>query len=164
VAIVLHHTIIRSRNRERSAAFFADLLGLEVGDPTGPFVPVEVNEHLTFDFDDRFEFDAGHYAFHVDDATFDALLSRIVGSDIEYGSGPGRWMDREINHLGGGRGVYVRDPDGHRYELFTAVPTFSAEGLMLNGHSPNGHSPNGDGSADVTSDDATEATADPVVG
>lgn len=41
---------------------------------------------------------------------------------IEYGSGPMNGWDRRINHLGGGRGVYVRDPDGHSYELFTAVP------------------------------------------
>jgi len=27
-----------------------------------------------------------------------------------------------INHLGGGRGVHVRDPDGIAYEFFTAVP------------------------------------------
>ncbi len=141
MTIVLHHTIIRSRSKQRSAAFFADLLGLEMGDPTGPFIPVRVNEDLTFDFDDRFGVLRGHYAFHVDDSTFDAVLVRIAGSDIEYGSGPGRWMDREINNLGGGRGVYVRDPDGHSYELFTLVPTFSSEGLMPNGHAPDGHSP-----------------------
>ncbi|MFI7705835.1 hypothetical protein [Nonomuraea sp. NPDC049480] len=38
------------------------------------------------------------------------------------GSGPMKGWDREINHLGGGRGVYVRDPNGHSYELFTVVP------------------------------------------
>jgi hypothetical protein len=104
VAIVLHHTIIRSRNRQRSAAFAADLLRTRGQRRSAPFVPVQVNRHLTFDFDDRFEVDMGHYAFRVDGATFGAMLSRIVGSDIEYGSGPGRWMDREINHLGGGQG------------------------------------------------------------
>jgi catechol 2,3-dioxygenase-like lactoylglutathione lyase family enzyme len=31
-------------------------------------------------------------------------------------------VDYQINHLGGGRGVYVRDPDGIAYELFTAIP------------------------------------------
>ena len=140
MAIVLHHSIIRSRDKQRSAAFLAELLGLEVGDPAGPFVPVRINDDLTFDFDDRFELEVGHHAFHVDDETFDAALEMVRGSDIAYGSGPGRWMDREINELGGGRGVYVRDPDGHSYELFTAVPTFSPEALMPNGHSPNGHS------------------------
>jgi hypothetical protein len=27
-----------------------------------------------------------------------------------------------MNHLGGGRGVYILDPDGIAYEFFTAVP------------------------------------------
>ena len=30
--------------------------------------------------------------------------------------------DKQTNTLGGGRGVYVRDPDGIAYEFFTAVP------------------------------------------
>jgi catechol 2,3-dioxygenase-like lactoylglutathione lyase family enzyme len=33
-----------------------------------------------------------------------------------------RLTDEQINHHGGGRGVYVRDPDGIAYEFFTAVP------------------------------------------
>lgn len=30
--------------------------------------------------------------------------------------------DREVNRTGDSRGVYVREPDGHGYELFTAGP------------------------------------------
>ncbi|MDN3356306.1 hypothetical protein [Actinomadura sp. DC4] len=41
---------------------------------------------------------------------------------IAYGAGPRHGWNREIDHLGGGRGVYVRDPRGHACELFTAVP------------------------------------------
>lgn len=41
---------------------------------------------------------------------------------VEYGSGPEHGWDQQINHLAGGRGVYVHAPDGHGYELFTAVP------------------------------------------
>ena len=59
----------------------------------------------------------------MDDATFDAVLDRLDQDPaIDYGSGPEHGWDREINHLGGGRGVCVRDPDGHSYELFTAIP------------------------------------------
>jgi hypothetical protein len=42
-------------------------------------------------------------------------------SGLDWGSAP-RVTDRRINTLGGGRGVYIRDPDGIAYELFTAVP------------------------------------------
>jgi catechol 2,3-dioxygenase-like lactoylglutathione lyase family enzyme len=89
----------------------------------GPFASVRVNTDLTFDFDDRHGVQPGHYAFLVDDDTFDAVLDRLRRDGaIDYGSGPQHGWDRQINHLGGGRGVYVRDPDGHSYELFTAVP------------------------------------------
>jgi catechol 2,3-dioxygenase-like lactoylglutathione lyase family enzyme len=120
--IILNHTAIRSRDKQSGAQFLADLLGLSVGELAGPFVPVRVNESLTFDFDDRHEFYPGHYAFLVDDDTFDRVLARLQGSTIDYGSGPVHGWDRHINHLGGGRGVYVRDPDGHSYEVFTAEP------------------------------------------
>lgn len=121
MSIVLNHTIVPVGDKHRGARFLADLLGLEVGPPAGPFVPVRVNADLTFDFDDRLGARPGHYAFLVDDTTFDRALDRTRESDLEWGSAPGR-VDRQINRLGGGRGVYVRDPDGIAYELFTAVP------------------------------------------
>jgi catechol 2,3-dioxygenase-like lactoylglutathione lyase family enzyme len=122
MSIVLNHMIVPAADKRASAEVLARLLGLPVGEPAGPFVPVRVNEDLTLDFDDRHHPQPGHYAFLVDDDTFDALLAHLGDTPIDYGSGPAQGWDRRINHLGGGRGVYVRDPDGHSYELFTAVP------------------------------------------
>lgn len=123
MSIVLNHLIVPAADKTAAATFFADLLGLPVSAPSGPFVPVRVNDDLALDFDDRHQVQPGHYAFLIDDDTFDAVLGRLRESElISYGSGPGHGWDRQINHLGGGRGVYVRDPDGHSYELFTAVP------------------------------------------
>ncbi|MEU7862483.1 VOC family protein [Nonomuraea sp. NPDC049141] len=123
MSIVLNHLIVPAADKTAAATFLADLLGLPVSAPSGPFVPVRVNDDLALDFDDRHQVQPGHYAFLVDDDTFDAVLGRLRGSEsISYGSGPGHGWDRRINHLGGGRGVYVRDPNGHSYELFTAVP------------------------------------------
>ncbi|MFI9536460.1 VOC family protein [Nocardia fusca] len=120
--IVLDHTIVPVSDRVAGAMFFAELMGLAVGDPAGPFVPVRVNEDLTFDFDDRGRVEPGHYGFLVDEATFDAVLRRLAQwPAVEYGSGPGTGWDRDINHLGGGRGVYVRSPEGHSYEMFTVA-------------------------------------------
>jgi catechol 2,3-dioxygenase-like lactoylglutathione lyase family enzyme len=121
MTIVLNHTIVPVADRQRGARLLADLLGLRVGAPAGPFVPVRINDDLTFDFDDRLGARPGHYAFLVDDDTFDRALDRAQRDDLEWGSAP-RVVDRQINHLGGGRGVYVRDPDGIAYEFFTAVP------------------------------------------
>lgn len=122
MSIVLNHTIVPVADRRAGARFFAGLLGLRVHE-TGPFAAVAVNADLTFDFDDAHDVRPGHYAFLVDDATFDAALERLGRApEIPYGSGPEHGWDRRVNRLGGGRGVYVRDPDGHSYELFTAVP------------------------------------------
>lgn len=121
--VVLNHTIVSATDRRAAARFLADLLGLAAGAGTGPFTPVRVNADLTLDFDERGEVAPGHYAFLVDDATFDAALARLrADPGLTYGSGPEHGWDRDINRLAGGRGVYVRDPDGHSYELFTAVP------------------------------------------
>ena len=120
MSIVLNHTIVRARDKAQSAQFLADLLGLHVGEPVGPFVPVRLYADLTLDFDDRFEFALGHYAFVVDDSTFDTALARVAGSSIDYGSGPGL-SDRQISTRNGGRVVYARDSDGNSYELMTTA-------------------------------------------
>jgi catechol 2,3-dioxygenase-like lactoylglutathione lyase family enzyme len=123
VPVVLNHTIVRATDRNVAAGFFADLLGLDVGTPTGPFTPVRVNADLTLDFDERGPATPGHLGFLVDDDTFDALLHRLRGrQDVPFGSGPEHGWDRRTNHLAGGRGVYVGDPDGNSYEFFTAAP------------------------------------------
>jgi catechol 2,3-dioxygenase-like lactoylglutathione lyase family enzyme len=122
MTIVLNHTIVPATDKRVSASFFADLAGLSVSEPTGAFLPVHVNHDLTLDFDDRRPFSTGHYAFLVDDTTFDRLLRRLDQTGVAYGAGPEHGWNRAINHLNGGRGVYVQDPDGHSYEFFTRVP------------------------------------------
>ncbi len=84
---------------------------------------MRVNDDLTLDFDERGPVVPAHLGFLVDDHTFDALLRRLRDRpDVRFGSGLEHGWDREINHLAGGRGVYVGDRDGHSYEFFTAVP------------------------------------------
>jgi catechol 2,3-dioxygenase-like lactoylglutathione lyase family enzyme len=123
VTVVLNHLIVPAVDKVASAGFLGRLLEAVPGAAAGPFIPVRINKDLTMDFAEREVVQAGHYAFLVGDDTFDALLAYLGDNPaIDYGSGPVGGWDRRINHLGGGRGVYVRDPDGHGYELFTAVP------------------------------------------
>ena len=123
MSIVLNHTIVPATDKLAAATFFAELMGLAVSAPSGLFAPVQVNDDLTFDFDDRGRVAPSHYGFLIDDDTFDAVLGRLAEwPAVEYGSGPEHGWDRRINHLANGRGVYVHAPDGHSYELFTAVP------------------------------------------
>jgi catechol 2,3-dioxygenase-like lactoylglutathione lyase family enzyme len=119
MAITLNHTIVPAHDKEASARFFADIFGLTYEGPVGHFAPVQVNDALTLDFDNRDRFESHHYAFHVSDAEFDAMFDRIKASGIAYGSGPRSSEDGQINNRRGGRGVYFRDPNGHMLELLT---------------------------------------------
>ena len=119
MAIVLDHTIIPARDKDASARFFAEIMGLTYDGPHGHFAPVRVNESLTFDFDNRDRFESHHYAFFIGDDDFDAILGRLEAAGRPYGSGPGSPEDARINTRRGGRGFYFRDLDGHLLEVMT---------------------------------------------
>ena len=120
MTIELDHTIVPAHDKVASARFFARIFGLEYDGSLSHFAPVQVNDRLTLDFDNSTEFQHHHYAFKVSEKEFDAIFSRIQNAGISYGSGPRGLEDMQINHRGGGRGVYFRDPSGHVLELLTA--------------------------------------------
>lgn len=124
MAIILNHTVVPARDKEGSARFFADIFGLKYERLSGGyFAPVCVNETLTLDFDDDVdEFDTHHYAFHVSDPEFDAIVQRVQEAGIPFGSDPRNLENKELNSWNGGRGVYFRDPNGHILELMTRTP------------------------------------------
>jgi catechol 2,3-dioxygenase-like lactoylglutathione lyase family enzyme len=117
--IVLDHTIVPARDNEASARFFAQMFGLEYKGPNGHFAPVYVNDSLTFDFDTRDSFESHHYAFHISDEEFDAILGRVKAANRTFGSGPRTPEDGKINTRRGGRGFYFADLDGHLLEVMT---------------------------------------------
>jgi len=120
LAIELNHTVVPARDKVASAEFFARILGLSFEESTvGYFAPVRVNDSLTIDFVDSTRIDVHHYAFKVSEEDFDAMFARIQSEGVPYGSGPSSLEDMKINHRGGGRGVYFRDPNGHILELLT---------------------------------------------
>ncbi len=119
MAIVLDHTIVPARDKEASARFFAEMFGLEYKGTSGHFAPVYVNDSLTFDFDNRDTFESHHYAFHISDAEFDAILGRVKAAGRKWCSGPRSHEDGQINTRRGGRGFYFADLDGHLLEVMT---------------------------------------------
>jgi catechol 2,3-dioxygenase-like lactoylglutathione lyase family enzyme len=121
VSVELNHTIIHARDSRESAEFLAGILGLEVGAPWGPFIPVTTANGVTLDFA---AIPAGpismqHYAFLVSDAEFDAAFGRIQQAGLTYWADPHMKQPGEINHNHGGRGVYFLDPAGHGLEIIT---------------------------------------------
>jgi catechol 2,3-dioxygenase-like lactoylglutathione lyase family enzyme len=120
MAIVLDHTIVPARDKEESARFFAHIFGLRYEGTASHFAPVQVNETLTLDFDTDTEFRTLHYAFKISEEEFDGVFARVQAAGIPYGSGPFSPENMQINHHGGGRGFYFRDPSGHLLEVLTA--------------------------------------------
>ncbi|WP_424528207.1 VOC family protein [Sphaerisporangium viridialbum] len=127
MAISLNHTIVPARDKRASAGFLAGILGLPVGEPMGPFIPVRIGESLTLDFADADFATRGvtdiaphHYAFEVDEAEFDQIFDRIERAGLDYYAEPHEPKHfGEINTSRGGRAVYFDDPDGHIMEVMT---------------------------------------------
>jgi catechol 2,3-dioxygenase-like lactoylglutathione lyase family enzyme len=120
VAIELNHTIVYVRDRQASARFLAEILGLPSPTRLGPFLAVETSNGVSLDFlASDGEIASQHYAFLVNDAEFDQIFGRIRERDLPYWADPGQSRPGEINHGDGGRGVYFEDPNGHLLEIIT---------------------------------------------
>ena len=120
MTIILNHTIVPARDKMAAARFFASIFGLDFNEQqSGHFAPVRVNETLTLLFDEDTSFDSHHYAFHVNDAEFDAIFERIKKAGLAYGSAPWSLEDGKLNDWSGGRGVYFKELNGHVLELMT---------------------------------------------
>src|SRR6516165_8150283 len=111
MTITLNHTIVPAHDKRAAAQFFARMFGLHADSKSGHFAPVRINDMLTLLFDNYEKFESHHYAFHVSDAEFDAILGRIREAKLTYGSAPWSLDDGKLNDWNGGRGVYFRDPD-----------------------------------------------------
>ena len=120
MTITLNHTIVWARDKDAAARFFAEIFGLHFEGSGGHFAQVRVNDTLTLDFaDTKGTIASQHYAFHVSDAEFDAILQRVQAAGLAFGSAPWTLDDAKLNDWNGGRGVYFKDLDGHILELMT---------------------------------------------
>jgi catechol 2,3-dioxygenase-like lactoylglutathione lyase family enzyme len=119
MSIRFDHAAIAATNKQHSARFLANLLGLPEPTAWGPFLSVHLDDGVHLDYaEPGIEFPGQHYALLVSDDVFDATLQRITAAGVPFSAGPGGPAG-EINHHHGGRGVYFDDPDGHHFELLT---------------------------------------------
>ena len=124
MAIVLDHTIVPVKDREKSVEFYSRILGFEDLGEVGPFLAVRVNETFNLDFAVSDDFRSLHYAFAMDSAEFEDAFAKIRDSGITYGDSP---YDRDnmqgpgmtAGAKGIGKAVYFDDPDGHILEIKT---------------------------------------------
>lgn len=119
--VQLNHTAVYASDRQLSAEFLAVILGLEVGAPFGPFLPVDLGNGVTLDYYELSDepVQSQHYAFLVPDEQFDAMIARLEAVGVTYYADPSHTEPGHINRLFGGRGAYFDDPDGHNMEIMT---------------------------------------------
>jgi catechol 2,3-dioxygenase-like lactoylglutathione lyase family enzyme len=120
-AVRLDHTAVLARDRRLSAEFLAAVLGLTVGAPFGPFLPVDLGNGVTLDYyEERAEpIQSQHYAFLVPEERFDTVIARLEALGVTYYSDPHHTDPGRTNRLFGGHGVYFADPSGHNMEVMT---------------------------------------------
>ena len=116
----LNHTIVWSKDRDESAAFLTEVMGLDPPTTFGHFEVVEAANGVSLDFatTDR-EISSQHYAFLVSEDEFDQIFGRIQEREIPYWAHPSGQGQGEINTRDGGRGAYFSDPSGHILEILT---------------------------------------------
>jgi catechol 2,3-dioxygenase-like lactoylglutathione lyase family enzyme len=117
---VLNHHIVPARDKDATAWFFADVLGLDTPTRLGDFVVVRVSPDTTLDFVVVYnEIEQRHYAFLVTEVEFDEVFERVRARDLEYWADLFRKQPFEINEWDDGRGAYFDDPNGHLLEILT---------------------------------------------
>jgi catechol 2,3-dioxygenase-like lactoylglutathione lyase family enzyme len=119
----LNHTIVWCRDKEASARYLTETLGLPAAKSWGPFKVVEMGNGVSLDYHDVYpddtEIASQHYAFLVSEAEFDEIFARLERAGQDYWAEPDLSLKGEINRRDGGRGVYFGDPDGHLLEILT---------------------------------------------
>jgi len=119
MSVELNHTIVHCRDQQASSTFLAEVLGLPAPTSYGPFSVVRVTNEVSLDFLAGGTVHPQHYAFLVDDDTFDQVHRRILDRGIPYWADPERRLAQQLNTRDGGRGLYWLDPDGHVLEILT---------------------------------------------
>ncbi|GJL69813.1 MAG: cysteine transferase [Nitrospirales bacterium] len=119
MSIKLNHTIVDAKDKEVSALFLTEMLGLPAPLLLGPFAVVRVGETSLDYLDAEGNITPQHYAFLVSEVEFDQIFERIRERRLTYWADPHR---EELNHINGwddGRGLYFDDPNGHLLEVIT---------------------------------------------
>ena len=118
MAVELNHTVVSAHDKEASARFLSEILGLEPPVPFGPFACVETANGVSLDYADRNgPFPPVHYAFLVSEEEFDAIFARVTERRLRYWADPGHTREGVLNT--NGHGFYFEDPSGHNLEVLT---------------------------------------------
>jgi len=120
MTVQLNHTIVEAQDRNETADFLVDVLGLEPATTFGPFRVVELGNNVSLDvIQADGEVHSQHYAFLVGEDEFDRIWGRIKERGLAFWADPFHRRPGQINTNDGSRGVYWSDPNGHSLEIIT---------------------------------------------
>lgn len=122
MSIRFNHTLVLCKDKAKSSAFLAEILGLRSAPrPYGPFCVVAFENDCSLDFLEAGDhaFTPQHYAFLIDESDFDPIFERVRARGMRYWADPHKEKPGTINRNDGGRGFYFDDPDGHLLEVLT---------------------------------------------
>ncbi len=121
MAVAFNHTIVHAEDKEVSARFLSELLGLPAPEPFGPFLVVKTSNGVSLDF-----INSGgdpvrsrHFAFLVSEDEFDAIFARLHQRGMLYRAERAAKTPNEITRHDGRRGSYCPNPSGHWLEVIT---------------------------------------------
>jgi catechol 2,3-dioxygenase-like lactoylglutathione lyase family enzyme len=93
----IDHLAVAANDKQRSATFLTDLLGLPEPTGWGPFLSVTLDDGVRLDYaEPGIDFPGQHYALRLSDDVFDYALERIKSAGLPFWGGPGH-SHGEIN-------------------------------------------------------------------
>jgi len=120
MSVRLNHTIVNVKDKQESATFLSEILGLAQPSKYGPFLVVEVANEVSLAYlGNPDPIHPQHYAFLVEESEFDEIFGRIRDRGLTYWADPRKSEPGEVNTNDGGRGLYWEEPSGHLLEIIT---------------------------------------------
>lgn len=121
IEVRFDHVVVPAHDAKTSAEYFSEIFGLAAPVRAGPFHQVRLTDGRILDFaEPGIDFPGQHFAFLVNDSTFDRVVRLLREWGCDYWADPQRQHPEQINTNHGGRGVYFLDPSGHYLEALTA--------------------------------------------
>jgi len=91
MAVQLNHTILAARDRDASATFLTEMLGLPAPTGWGSFAVATTENGVNLDYMNvDGDIKRQHYAFLVSEAEFDDILGRIRARKLKFWADPGQ--------------------------------------------------------------------------
>jgi extradiol dioxygenase family protein len=119
MAVTLNHTIVHAHDKDITAKFLTEILGISSPRTLAHFTVVQVGGTSLDFIETEGKISSRHFAFLVGEDEFDEIFARLCQRGITYWADPFHKAPNAINRWDDGRGLYFDDPNGHLMEVIT---------------------------------------------